>query len=170
MADQPLSHVSPGQALLFIGGVGLLLALFGVVPIVLEQQRVWEYRKTLMQTLAQPSSEAVKGELAKAVRDPGDVRGFTRGLIAFLIIVLIGLGLAVAMLTPTAADTQKTIITSLTTVLATLAGFYFGSRTAQDARRNEQQGAGTLAGGQAERKAVDKDRQDPGDLPAPPNP
>jgi hypothetical protein len=74
------------------------------------------------------------------------------------------------MLTPTAADTQKTIITSLTTVLATLAGFYFGSRTAQDARRNEQQGAGTLAGGQAERKAVDKDRQDPGDLPAPPNP
>ncbi len=133
----------PGQALWFIGGVGVLLALFGVVPIVMEQRRIWKYRKTLMDAIVKSQNNAIKDELARAVRDPGDVRGFTPGLIAFLIIVLIGLGLAATVVSSGAADMQKTIVTSLTTAIATLAGFYFGSHTAQDARRNEQRDTGT---------------------------
>jgi heme A synthase len=63
------------------------------------------------------------------------VRGLTRGLIALLIVVLAALALAVTIISaaPDASDLRKTIVTSLLSVLATIAGFYFGSRTAQTA-------------------------------------
>ena len=82
----------------------------------------------------------LNAQLLRAAAEPAEVRGFTRGLIALLIVALIGLGLAAATF-PTAADAgdvRKNIVTALTTVLATLAGFYFGSRTSQNTAEDAQ--------------------------------
>jgi type IV secretory pathway VirB10-like protein len=61
------------------------------------------------------------------------MQGLTQALMGLIIITLVGVAM-VATLVSTAADSsdlRKTIITALLSVLATIAGFYFGARTAQ---------------------------------------
>ncbi len=82
--------------------------------------------------------------LLRAVAEPRGVRGLTRSLIALLIVVLAAFALTATALSGAsdAIDLRKTIVTSLLTVLATVAGFYFGSRTAQTSAEDARQHTG----------------------------
>jgi hypothetical protein len=73
-------------------------------------------------------------QLASALDEPPrGTPGLTRSLIALTIVTLLGVAM-IATLVSTAEDSvdlRKTIVTSLLSILAAVAGFYFGSRTAQ---------------------------------------
>jgi hypothetical protein len=57
----------------------------------------------------------------------------TQTLLALIVLSLIGFALGVLLVSSStdAGDLRKTIITALLSLLATIAGFYFGARTAQ---------------------------------------
>jgi hypothetical protein len=84
-----------------------------------------------------PVSEAKLLDLLSAVgQPPTGTRGLNRVLMAFAIVTVIGV-LSVALLFSGAADAaelRKTIVVGLIGVLATIVGFYFGSRTASEAQ------------------------------------
>src|SRR5690348_12136636 len=64
---------------------------------------------------------------------PRGLQGLTQALLGLTITTLVGAAM-VATLVSTAADSsdlRKTIITALLSILGTIAGFYFGARTAQ---------------------------------------
>jgi hypothetical protein len=73
-------------------------------------------------------------QIASAMNTPPrGMQGLTQALIGLIIITLVGVAM-VTTLVSTAADSsdlRKTIITALLSILATIAGFYFGARTAQ---------------------------------------
>jgi hypothetical protein len=63
-------------------------------------------------------------------RPPAGTEGLTRTLLALLVLSLVGLALA-TVLVSVDTDLRNTIVTALLSILAAIAGFYFGSRTAQ---------------------------------------
>ena len=75
-------------------------------------------------------------ELSTMVQEPpSGVIGLTRALIALTVLTGVGMALVLTLISNAAdaIDLRKTIVTSLLSILATIAGFYFGSRTSQDA-------------------------------------
>jgi hypothetical protein len=142
----PLVGVHGAAALWFIAVVIAIIAGLAFAPTIIDAWKAAKWRTTLTNELTQ---EMHQGRIAHsdlqallaAIAEPRGVRGLTRSLIALLVVVLATFALAVTVLSDAAdaIDLRKTIITSLLTVLATVAGFYFGSRTAQtsaeDARR-----------------------------------
>jgi hypothetical protein len=143
MVDQdPHLAIADGWSPLLVGGLAVILVLAAVVPLYVSERRVSQRQDRMIALLTRAIETEVApaqagdrpSQLLDAIRHPGDIRGFTRGLIALLIVAIIGVGLAVAMISAAddSPDIRKTIITSLTTVLATLAGFYFGSKSASN--------------------------------------
>ena len=70
-------------------------------------------------------------------------QGVTTTLIALAILTLVGVALVVVLVSSSsdAGDLRKTIITALLSILASISGFYFASRTAQDAAKQAQSGS-----------------------------
>src|SRR5262249_13851236 len=66
-------------------------------------------------------------------RSPSGMKGLARALMAFSIITIVAFALVGVFVSknPDASDLSKTIIASLLSVLATIIGFYFGSRTSE---------------------------------------
>jgi hypothetical protein len=139
----PLVNVSGTGALVFIAVVALAVAILWFIPtfIDLRQTNRWRSRdqsKLLDQMVKAADNKGLSvddlRQIASAMNTPPrGMQGLTQALIGLIIITLVGVAM-VTTLVSTAADSsdlRKTIITALLSVLATIAGFYFGARTAQ---------------------------------------
>lgn len=123
------------RSLVYIGVVVAVIAAIAVLPLVIDAITAARWRRDVTRELIGRSwSSTEVRDLIKDLREPRGVRGLTRSLIAILIIVLVGFALAYATVATGngADDLRKTIVTSLLTVLATVAGFYFGALGAQN--------------------------------------
>jgi len=136
-------NVSGTGALVFIGVLGLAVALLWFIPTLIDLGRANQWRSKDQSKLLEQMVKAAdnKGlsvddlrQIASAMNTPPrGMQGLTQALIGLTIITLVGVAM-VATLVSTAGDSsdlRKTIITALLSVLATIAGFYFGARTAQ---------------------------------------
>jgi hypothetical protein len=85
-----------------------------------------------------PMAVSDRVQLLKAIQGQVGVRdaskGATRAAIALMIISLAALALAATLISgaPDAPSLRNTIVSALLATLATVAGFYFGAKTAQD--------------------------------------
>lgn len=123
------------RSLVYVGLVVVVVALVAVLPLVIDTFFAARWRREVTKELiGREWSNTELRALVKDLREPRGVRGLTRSLIALLIIVLVGFALAYATTASGngADDLRKTIVTSLLTVLATVAGFYFGALGAQN--------------------------------------
>ena len=185
----PLVNVSGTGALVFIGVVALAVAILWFIPtfIDLRQTNRWRSRdqsKLLDQMVKAADNKGLSVEdlrqIASAMNTPPrGMQGLTQALIGLIIITLVGVAM-VTTLVSTAADSsdlRKTIITALLSVLATIAGFYFGARTAQisseqashpPAPAGQPQGrsSGPPTEPNADQQTVPKETEQPGGLPA----
>lgn len=144
----PLVNVSGGGALWFIGVIVAAVTLLGVGAVAVDARRASKWRDTVTAGISEGKySGADPEKLLALIREPRGARGLTRGLIALLVIALAALALAVTIISaaPDASDLRKTIVTSLLTVLASVAGFYFGARTAQTTASDTTAAAGAQA-------------------------
>jgi hypothetical protein len=144
----PLISAPGADSYWFIGAIVVGVALLGVGVVAANGWGAYQWRKTVTSSITKGEySPADTEKLLTLVREPPGVRGLTRGLIALLIVVLTALALAVTIISaaPDASDLRKTIVTSLLSVLAALAGFYFGSRTAQTSTSDAAGGSNPAA-------------------------
>lgn len=159
-AAEPISGLHGGSALILIAVVVVAVAAVAVVPLIMDVRRATAWRQQITDRLIDDAAHDHEvRDLLRDLREPRGVRGLTRSVIAVLILALVAFALAVAMLSSGAdsGDLRKTIVTSLMTVLATVAGFYFGSlgaqNSAEDARRQVTRAA-PKPGGSGTGKAV----------------
>jgi hypothetical protein len=76
----------------------------------------------------------------KTMDGPTGVRGIARATMAFAVIVVIGFALGYILVAQPFKDNQTiagNIVVALTTTLAAITAFYFGSKMASDARKDE---------------------------------
>ena len=142
-------HLGSGGAVAFIA---VLVGAFTLVWLALtaydRQQtskwRVNQYTPMLKELLADakprpndpPLSTDEVSALAHAISlPPRGITGLTRTIIALGLLTLVGVALAALLVgvSSNASDLLKTVVTALTTALATVLGFYFGARTSSDA-------------------------------------
>src|SRR5712691_169685 len=84
-------------------------------------------------------------DLMKEILDENfGTTGLTRALIALTVLTAIGIALVLTLTSGAsdAGDLRKTIITSFLSILATIAGFYFGSKVAQESAEKPPPPAG----------------------------
>jgi hypothetical protein len=142
-SNTPLLHVSGSGALVFIGVVAFAVAILWLVPTVYDLHKTDKWRSTQQNSLLEKMVDGLiqKGLSVEDVRQiasavsapPRGMQGLTQALLGLIITTLVGVAM-VATLVSTAADSsdlRKTIITALLSILGTIAGFYFGARTAQ---------------------------------------
>ena len=139
----PIVNVAGTGALVFIGVVVLVVGILWFTPTFYDLWKASKWRSKQQSDLLGKMIDAasVKGLSVEDVRQiasamnapPRGAQGLTQALIGLIVTTLVGIAL-LATLVSTAADSsdlRKTIITSLLSILATIAGFYFGARTAQ---------------------------------------
>jgi hypothetical protein len=135
----PILNLTGADAAWFVGGVfGVMIAAAAAV--------VWwngslnkSSQDLIDKIVNQPAngvSERVQllGAVDGQVSVRGASKGTTRAAIALMIITLAALALAATLISgaPDAPSLRNTIVSALLATLATIAGFYFGAKTAQD--------------------------------------
>ena len=141
----PVIDLKGPQALALVIAIGLGVAIMWVVPFWMDARRAYRLRELAIKLIGGQLLEAARTngltvaelrELLGTIGQPATgQRGLTRALMAFTIITIVGVALVAVLLSSSsdASDLRKTIITSLLAVLATIVGFYFGTRAAETA-------------------------------------
>jgi hypothetical protein len=148
-STQPIVDVTGNTALIFVGAVVLVLALLWYSILFYDTRRADEWRSVhqvdILKHLIDRLPTAASGEtvsvedlrqiVAGMNRQPRGGSGLTQSLIALSVVSLVSVALVATLVSAAvdSGDLRKTIITSLISILATVAGFYFGARTAQTA-------------------------------------
>jgi hypothetical protein len=141
----PVIDLKGPQAIALVIAIGLGIAIMWVVPFWMDARRAYRLRDQAIKLIGGQLLEAARKngltvtelrELLGTIGEPATgQRGLTRALMAFTIITIVGVALIAVLLSSSsdASDLRKTIITSLLAVLATIVGFYFGTRAAETA-------------------------------------
>ena len=128
-----------------VAGLILLFVLVWLIPYLRDIRMAYTARAAQTDQLVKSLITAARQdglsidelrELSTMVQEPpSGVIGLTRALIALTVLTGVGMALVLTLISNAAdaIDLRKTIVTSLLSILATIAGFYFGSRTSQDA-------------------------------------
>ena len=119
-------------ALIGIFALGIVFVVLVPFTIdVIESHRTWK-------TLIEKDSTALQ-----RLDGPNGIQGLARATMAFGVIVAVGLALAYILIVRPFTDNKTiagNILVALTTTLASITAFYFGSRLAAEARRDEAKG------------------------------
>jgi hypothetical protein len=141
----PVIDLKGPQAIALVIAIGLGIAIMWVVPFWMDARRAYRLRDQAIKLIGGQLLEAAKKngltvaelrELLGTIGEPATgQRGLSRALMAFTVITIVGVALIAVLLSSSsdASDLRKTIITSLLAVLATIVGFYFGTRAAETA-------------------------------------
>lgn len=138
-----LVDLTPGNAMVLVilgsigvGGVWFIPLLYDMKKSYKRQVVAWESLATKYLEKAgddEPSLAELRLLLPQISKPPRGVPGLTRSLFAFTVLTVIAvsqLGLTFFNIAG-AEDLRKTIVTSLLSVFASITGFYFGQRGAQ---------------------------------------
>jgi hypothetical protein len=137
----PIVNVAGNTALWFIGVLALIVALLWAIPLIYDIREANRWRRNyqagllnnMINRAGKLSVEEIRQIVSAIDTEPRGTQGLTRSLLALIVATFVGVAM-IATLVSTAADSsdlRKTIVTALVSVLATVAGFYFGARTAQ---------------------------------------
>jgi hypothetical protein len=87
--------------------------------------------KSIIPSAGHLTAVELKEILAAAAKPPAGLVGLARALMAFTILSIVGVALFALLMANSAdaGDLRQTLLASLTSVLATIIGFYFGART-----------------------------------------
>jgi hypothetical protein len=145
----PVLGLTGGDALAFVAVVALVLGLLWLVPLLVDlfladRRRTREFMPIVERMAGGAAGGAQTGQAGRdemmrmmrmLERPPRGTEALVRSLIALVVLSLLGLTLATALISGAldTADLRKTIVTALLSILATIAGFYYGARTAQGA-------------------------------------
>jgi hypothetical protein len=141
--ETPIVNVLGNQALWFIGVLALVVALLWAVPLIYDTREANRWRREhqvgilnkMIGGAGTLSVEEIRQIVSAIDTQPRGTQGLTRSLLGLIVATFVGVAM-IATLVSTAADSsdlRKTIVTALLSILATIAGFYFGARTAQTA-------------------------------------
>jgi hypothetical protein len=178
----PSPTPTPGGQVVAVSGTGAIvlivliaagLALLWFVPLMIDTLRASNWRRREQRELIgeltamvgrnkELSVEELRQIVSAMDRPPRGVSGLTQSLLALVIATMVGVALVGTLLSSSGdgSDLRKTIITSLLSVLATIAGFYFGARTAQTSTEQATQPPTPKSNGRGDRRDDDDKRQD----------
>jgi hypothetical protein len=129
-------------ALWFVGASAAALVLAWLIPLLYDTHQADSWRRDkeykLIDKMIDKAGPAITVEELRQIAsvletEPRGARGLTQSLLGLIIATFVGFAM-IATLISTSGDSEdlrQTIITALLSILATIAGFYFGARTAQ---------------------------------------
>lgn len=158
--NNPGLHITGTGAGVFIGVAAIVLVSLWFLPVLQTARASGKVRRSKLRmieafvkargnSLSEPEFAALltgletsaDGQQPAADAQTSGLQGLTGALIALTTLTLVGFALAVALLSSStdAGDLRKTIITALLSILASITGFYFGARTAQQSAAQQAQ-------------------------------
>ncbi|MFL5799213.1 MAG: hypothetical protein ACJ77A_14935 [Actinomycetota bacterium] len=174
----PILDVGGGSAVVLIALIGAAIALLWIVPMMVDtlksHRALRRFSESLMQevieearrTKGQMSVDKLREVLKLLDHGPTGMRGLARALMAFAIITIVAVALVAVLVSGAAdaSDLRKTIIASLLSVLATIIGFYFGTRASETATETASSApvVGESGGGRNSGSAPDARAGEPG--------
>jgi hypothetical protein len=139
----PVVQLQGPRAVALVIAIGLAIAVLWSLPIWLDARRAYKLRERAVELvggklLDVAAKDGLKitelRELLATIGEPATgQRGLSRALMAFTIITVVGVALVALLLSGSAdsSDLRKTVLTALLSILATIVGFYFGTRAAE---------------------------------------
>ncbi|MEU4563925.1 IPT/TIG domain-containing protein [Actinoplanes sp. NPDC023936] len=143
-ADAPGAFTIPDHwALWFIGAIAVAVSLLWALPLFYDTRQATRWRRQeqtrlidlMITKVTKPTVEDIR-QIASAIStQPRGTRGLTQSLLSLIIATFIGIALIATLVSAGAGsdEMRKTIVTALLSILASIAGFYFGARTSENA-------------------------------------